>query len=92
MTKVKNMISNKGNKIANQFDIEDGHKRYFQSYDSIIILIENGCTNELQVTLDEHYWNYSVTTSRYRNQFLDEDSATIKRKIASGEYRLANLN
>jgi hypothetical protein len=90
---LSNMTSNKGNKIANQFDIKDGHKRYFQSYDSIIILIENNVYGvEAKVTLDEYYWNYSVTTSKYRNIFLNETTKETQEKINSGEYKLANLN
>ena len=36
--KVSNMISNKGNKIANQFIITDGNKETFQSYNSTIVV------------------------------------------------------
>jgi hypothetical protein len=90
--KVSNMTSNNGNKIANQFIIEDTQENgksiiYFQSYQSIIAKKENG-----KVTLDNYYWNYSVTTGKYRNIFLGEDKKTTEKKIASGEYKLANLN
>ena len=44
------------------------------------------------ITLDENYWDYSVTTGSYRNQFLNEGIAETRAKIASGEYRLADLN
>jgi hypothetical protein len=40
--KVQNMISKNGNRIANQFIVEENGIRYFQSYNSIIIKIENG--------------------------------------------------
>jgi hypothetical protein len=44
------------------------------------------------VTLDKHYWDYSTTTSRYRNQFLREKTAETRQKINSGVYKLADLN
>lgn len=85
--KVKNLTSVNGNKIANQFEIIDGNRRIFQSYDSVICIIENGI-----VTLDEYYWNYSVTTSKYRNIFLGESTKETKKKIEEGIYKLAKLN
>ena len=42
--------------------------------------------------LDKIYWDYSRTTGKYRNQFLGEDIETTRKKIKSGEYRLADLN
>ena len=87
--KVQNMTSSKGNKIANQFIIrsEDGTV-YFQSYNSIICKI----TQDHFVYLDEYYWNYSKTTSKYRSLFLNESTAETKSKIAAGRYMLTNLN
>ena len=83
------MTSNKGNKIANQFIISDPHKGdYFQSYESMIARI----TPEGRIFLDTKYWDYSVTTSKYRNQFLNETKKETQAKINSGEYILADLN
>lgn len=45
-----------------------------------------------KVTLDATYWNYSKTTSKYRNEFLGETTKETQAKIDSGEYVLANLN
>jgi hypothetical protein len=88
MVKVENMISNKGNSIANQFIIEIDGTLYFQSYRSIIVKIEpNG-----NVYLDEHYWDYSNTTGKYRNQFLGETKKETVAKINDGTYKLVNLN
>ena len=45
----------------------------FQSYKSIIAMkaFECGNTgNSYKIFLDEQYWDYSVTTGKYRNQFL----------------------
>lgn len=87
--KVENMTSPRsGREVANQFVITgDNGAQVFQSYGSIIAKIEGG-----RVTLDEFYWDYSRTTSKYRNEFLGEDTETTRKKIASGEYTLTNLN
>lgn len=86
---VNNLTSNSGNKIANQFRItDDNGNYYFQSYESIIVKIDNNN----QVWLDKKYWDYSVTTGKYRNIFLHEDKKTTQKKIDSGEYILTNLN
>ena len=90
--KVENITSNNGNKIANQFVItDDQDNKYFQSYKSIIVKkgYEN---NKYGVYLDQKYWNYSNTTSKYRNIFLGETIKDTKAKIKSGEYILTDLN
>jgi len=87
--KVENLESNKGNTIANQFEVTTNEGRYFQSYKSVIAFIPN---NGGKVQLDSHYWDYSKTTGKYRNQFLGEDKKATERKIAAGEYELTNLN
>ena len=94
--KVRNMRSKSGNPVANQFIITDREDDYdivvFQSYDSVIVRQHNRVDGSTGTLLDEHYWDYSVTTSRYRNQFLGETKAETQKKIDSGEYILTNLN
>lgn len=87
--KVKQMIGNYGNPVANQFIISDNRgNTYFQSYNTVIAKRDrNG-----HVTLDKNYWQYSNTTIKYRNMFLNENTAETKRKIANKEYKLSNLN
>ena len=88
--KVENITSNNGNKIANQFIVIDDHKNiYFQSYNSMIVKKD---TLYNQIFLDQKYWNYSNTTSKYRNIFLGETIKDTKAKIKSGEYILTDLN
>ena len=36
-------------------------------------------------------WDYSVTTSKYRNIFLNENKKETEKKIKSGEYVLTDL-
>ena len=101
--KVTNFKNKNGKAIVNQFiitsfepeDVETGigtqtvysTVKYFQSYDSIIVK-----TTDSETYLDTKYWEYSPTTNKYRNIFLNETSAETKRKIESGEYILTNLN
>ena len=81
------MTSTRGNKVANQFIINDKGEEYFQSYRSIIAKKSQG-----KIYLDEYYWDYSTTTGKYRNQFLNEGIADTRKKIQSGEYILTDLN
>ena len=89
--KVRNITSNNGNKIANQFEIIDNENNtiYFQSYKSIIVKHDMDLN---QVYLDSHYWDYSTTTSKYRNIFLGEKKKETQKKIKEGIYILTNLN
>lgn len=86
---VTNMQSAQGNTVPNQFVIRTDKGRYFQSYSTVIAFIpyDGGKTQ-----LDRESWNYSRTTARYRNQFLDETTADTKRKIEDGTYELTDLN
>jgi hypothetical protein len=87
---VQNMTSSNGNKIANQFMVTDNHKNiYFQSYNSMIVKKD---TLYDQIFLDKKYWNFSNTTSKYRNKFLNETTKETIAKIKSGEYKLVDLN
>jgi hypothetical protein len=89
--KTTNIKSSKGNSIPNQFIIHTPEVTFFQSYDSIIVktTFEDG---QRVVYLDKTYWNYSKTTSKYRNQFLGETKKETMRKIEAGIYKFANLN
>ena len=89
--RVKNMTSPNGNFVANQFIIIDNNATYFQSYNSIIAKIEM-VEGSKKVFLDEYYYNYSRTTSKYRNLFLGEVTKDIEKKIKEKEYILTNLN
>ena len=77
---VKNMTSNNGNDIPNQFILSFSNGRVFQSYSSIIVYETGG-----KIYLTDK-WDYSTTTGKYRNQFLGEDKKTTEKKIKLGEY------
>ena len=93
---VQNMTSSNGNKVANQFVINGkGGDEYFQSYNSIIAKKEystDSWEGTLSILLDKKYWNFSNTTSKYRNKFLNETTKQTMAKIKSGEYKLVDLN
>ena len=93
--KIENMTSTNGNKVANQFIITDDRDNvYFQSYNSIIVKQDFDVIGEGEVKtyLDKKYWNYSNTTGKYRNIFLNETIKDTRKKIKSGEYKLTDLN
>jgi hypothetical protein len=89
--KVQNMSNGKGGVVKNQYIVFDSEFTLFQSYNSVIVktVFEDG---KRKVYLDENTWNYSKTTSKYRNQFLGETTKETESKIKSGEYTLTNLN
>ena len=98
--KVQNMTSTRGNPVPNQFIITDEgrgalgnflSRETFQSYNSVIA-VKTNWSDSTRIELDKNYWDYSVTTGRYRNQFLGEGISETRRKIESGEYILADLN
>ena len=81
--------ANNINERPNQIIITDQNgNEIFQSYNSIIaIKYYSG-----DVYLDSNYWDYSRTTGKYRNLFLNEIKADTENKIKSGEYKLRDLN
>ncbi len=84
---ISNIKNKNGNKVVNQFQIDFKDFSAFQSYETLI-LIRNNNTNE--VILDSGYWNYSNTTSKYRNIFLNETSKETEKKIKQGIYKLSS--
>ena len=89
IAKVENFKSfRSGNPIANQFRITlQNGTEIFQSYNSIVAIKVNGLT-----FLDRTCWDYSNTTSRYRKEFLNEDTKTTKQKIKDDVYVMMDLN
>jgi hypothetical protein len=72
-----------GREVANQFIITDGRKTLFQSYDSPIVEIDR-IENIITVYRD---WDYSMTTGKYRNQFMsNEGFSAMASKKGFEEY------
>ena len=81
--KITQMVSpTTGKPVPNQYTIRVGRYEFFQSYNTVIARrdVYSG-----EVVLAD-MWNYSRTTSKYRNEFLRETTAQTKSKIARGEY------
>ena len=88
--KISNMTSSNGNAVPNQFIVSDDFGTdYFQSYQATIAK-KSYCGNPLQ--LDRDKWDYSPTTSKYRNQFTGLTTAQTKAGIKDGSITLVNLN
>lgn len=89
LPKVENMRSAKGNFVPNQHIIQTDKGLVFQSHNTIIAFksLADG-----KVYLDTDMWDCSVTTGKYRNQFLGENKKETERRIKEGDYVLADLN
>ena len=70
--KVEQMINDRGNGAMNQFVIYADEKIIFQSYSSIIAVVDKA---NKTIELGED-WDYSVTTGKHRNIFF-RDYANI---------------
>lgn len=78
MAKTKNIISNNGNVIPNQFIIyEDNGDITFQSHDSIICQIRGGALGYDKVIVFGSNWDYSTTIGEYRNKFLKDNGLDV---------------
>ena len=91
---VENFENVLGNKVNNQFEItikrDNGitTNKIFQSYQSTIINIDY---INYHVTVGKD-WNYSATTGKYRNQFLNNylptlaDKKSLEKAIKDGRF------
>lgn len=77
-----------GESVKNQFEIYTPKGRYFQSYKSMIAFVDN----KGKIYLDEYYYDYSRTTSKYLTQFLDINTQERKQMIKNKSIKLTNLN
>lgn len=83
LPKVSQMISERsGRPVKNQFIVTTEDGEWFQSYNSLIAFKPFG-NGKILIGKD---WDYSVTTGKYRNQFLGEGKKETERKLESGEY------
>lgn len=86
--KVTNITNSRGRKVPNEFIIENGNIYTFQSYNSVIAVVN---FDNSTITLGGD-WNYSTTTSRYRNKFFEtlglyemSDTESVREAIKNRE-------
>ncbi len=87
---VQNMLSQNGDKVANQFIITfPENVTVFKSYDTVIAILSNG-----KFVLDSKALEYSATTTKYLKQFLGtkESKKQLQDKIKNGFYKVVDLN
>ena len=78
----RNMVTANGTVVPNQILMTiPGECTIFQSYGSTIAINYGG--GKIELGSD---WDYSTTTGKYRNQFLDESKKETQAKIDSGVY------
>ena len=87
MFKIENAKTPADNPAPNQFFVVTKDGKYFQSYNTVIAFIPLSGP----VKLDPK-WKCSRTTSKYRIQFLGEDTKETQKKVDSGEYIVESLN
>lgn len=75
----------------NHFVIKIKNRRYLQSYDTIIAGIIDTEDKKL-IYLDKDNWNYSKSTARWRNKFLEMTNAEVNIGVVQGKFIMKDLN
>lgn len=78
-----NLYKTKDNKY--QYTISSGF--LFQSYESLVCFIDYAG----RMFIDERYYKYSKTTSKYLSIFLKRTSKEIEKEIKEGKIRLCEI-
>ena len=84
---VRNITNARGNRVANQFIIEDGAIAVFQSYESTVARID---LEAEKLTLGIH-WDYSHTTMKHLYNFFREfgielhNSKEVRKALETGD-------
>ena len=82
--KVRMLKRPRGTAMVNQLVINEGRKTWFQSYDSVIIEIDR----EYQKITVGRDWDYSITTTRYLKQFLNEEMQWSSKEVDEFKKKL----
>ena len=64
----------------------------FQSYNSTIAVREVSHSGEIKITVDRYKWDFSATTTRNLNRFLNVAPGEVKKRMELGLYRSADMN
>lgn len=92
---VEQMTSRSGNVVPNQTILSDMTGRTFVSYGSKIVYQSKDRASDglpLEIIVDETYWDYSRTTGKYRNEFMNMGVQEVRNYIKEGRIKLGNLN
>ena len=89
----RNLRTEKGSSVKNQFVITTNNATYFQSYQSVVAKVVNGKLVEVS-----RHWCYSNTTMRQLYRFLSQyanlsvHKAEIVQMLDNGTIRLQPTN
>lgn len=72
--KISNLVNERGNRVANQFVIENENSIAFQSYDSIVCEIRPASMGFEKVVVLGKDWDYSRTTTKHLGNFLKQNN------------------
>ncbi len=92
---VEQMTSRSGNVVPNQVIISDIEGKTFVSYGSKIVFLSRNNGSDglpLEIVVDETYWDYSRTTGKYRNEFMNMGVQEVRNHIKTGRIKVGNLN
>ena len=95
--KVIELHAREGKPMRNQYVLRCTDGDYLQSYDSIIAFIPARYGDAIvigdgKIKLDPEYYNYSQTTAKARDIFLQIDRETFKKNLEAGIYIMESLN
>lgn len=89
--RITQLISSKGNPVANHFVINTKKGEYLQSYDSVVAYVPRNKFRGIDenVTLGKN-WDYSPTTLRHLKHFLNisYSKKEMQDKIDAGVYQV----
>ena len=92
---VEQMTSRSGNVVPNQTILSDMTGKTFVSYGSKIVYQSKDRASDglpLEIIVDENYWDYSRTTGKYRNEFMNMGVQDVRNHIKEGRIQVGNLN
>ena len=92
---VEQMTSRSGNTVPNQTILSDMTGKTFVSYGSKIVYKSKTKGSDglpLEIIVDETYWDYSRTTGKYRNEFMNMGVQEVRNHIKNGRIKVGNLN
>ena len=92
---VENMTSRSGNIVPNQVILSDMTGKTFVSYGSKIVYKSKDRADDglpLEIVMDDRYWDYSRTTGKYRNEFMNMGVQQVRDHIKTGRIKIGDLN